>query len=255
MPAPTPSVGAPCWIDLYSSDTAKATAFYGQLFGWTAEQPDPRFGGYFIFTKNGKAVAGCMLNDGTTGMDDTWTVYLMTDDIEATAAAAPANGGRVELAPMAVAENGSMAMIADPGQGRIGVWQPGVMQGFEVIGEQGTPAWFELHTRAYDASVDFYRTVFAWDVDVASDTPEFRYTTLGSGDNRRAGIMDATAYLPDGAPGFWTVYFEVADADAALEQIVELGGTVTQPAADTPYGRLAEAGDPTGTTFKLIAHE
>ena len=31
MPAPTMVVGAPCWIDLYSSDTDKASAFYGEL--------------------------------------------------------------------------------------------------------------------------------------------------------------------------------------------------------------------------------
>ena len=37
MPAPTLVVGAPCWIDLYSSDTDKASAFYAELFGWKAE--------------------------------------------------------------------------------------------------------------------------------------------------------------------------------------------------------------------------
>ncbi len=37
MPTPTLVVGAPCWIDLYSSDIDKATEFYGQLFGWTKE--------------------------------------------------------------------------------------------------------------------------------------------------------------------------------------------------------------------------
>ena len=55
MPSPTLIVGAPCWIDLYSSDTDKATAFYGDLFGWTAQPPEEGFGGYFIFTKDGKA--------------------------------------------------------------------------------------------------------------------------------------------------------------------------------------------------------
>ena len=39
MPAPTLVTGAPCWIDLYSSDTDKATAFYRDLFGWNAEPP------------------------------------------------------------------------------------------------------------------------------------------------------------------------------------------------------------------------
>ena len=45
-----------------------------------------------------------------------WGVYLMIDDIEATAAAAPEHGGRVDLAPMQVAENGHMAMLSDPGR-------------------------------------------------------------------------------------------------------------------------------------------
>jgi len=45
MPAPTLVTGAPCWIDLYSTDTDKATAFYRDLFGWNAEPPDEGFGG------------------------------------------------------------------------------------------------------------------------------------------------------------------------------------------------------------------
>jgi uncharacterized protein len=45
MPAPTLVVGAPCWIDLYSSDTDKATEFYGTVFGWTTESAGPEFGG------------------------------------------------------------------------------------------------------------------------------------------------------------------------------------------------------------------
>ena len=67
-----------------------------------------------------------------------------------------------------------------------------------------------------------------------------------------AGIQERAA-RPEGAPPGWTIYFGVDDTDAALERIVELGGSVTQPAADTPYGRLARASDPTGTAFKLMA--
>lgn len=252
MPAPTLIAGAPCWIDLYTSDTAAATAFYSRLFGWSAEQPQEGFGGYFTFTKDGKHVGGCMHNDGEAGVPDVWTVYLTTDEIGRVAQVTPAHGGRVDVAPMAIAENGTMAMVADPGQASVGVWQPGAMTGFEVLGEAGTPRWFELLTRDYDASVAFYRDVFAWDAHVASDTADFRYTTLGEGEHRLAGIMDATAFLPEGTPAAWSIYFGVADTDAALQKIVELGGTITQPAEDTPYGRLAQAADPTGTRFKLV---
>ena len=154
---------------------------------------------------------------------------------------------------MDVAQNGRMAIIGDPGQATIGVWQPGTQNGFELRDEVGTASWFELFTRDYDASVAFYRDVFGWDPHTMSDSPEFRYTTLGEGDDALAGIMDATADMPEGAPASWSVYFQVADADAALEQVVQLGGKVVRPAEDTPYGRLAQAADPTGTPFKLAA--
>jgi predicted enzyme related to lactoylglutathione lyase len=122
-----------------------------------------------------------------------------------------------------------------------------------VRNEVGFAAWFELLTRDYDASVDFYRDVFRWSPHTASDTDELRYTTLGEGEGMLAGIMDASAFLPEGTPAFWSVYFEVEDVDATLEKAVELGGEISQPAEDTPYGRLATVTDPTGTRFKLIA--
>jgi predicted enzyme related to lactoylglutathione lyase len=249
MPTPTLVVGAPCWIDLYSSDTEKAKEFYGGVFGWTIEEQPPEFGGYFTFLKDGKHVGGCMTNDGKDGLPDVWTIYLTTEDVERTAADAKAKGGRVHMEPMQVAENGSFAIIGDPGGAGIGAWQPGAVSGFEIWNEPGAPRWFELETPSYDAAVDFYRDVFRWTTHTFSDTPEFRYTTLHVGDDDLAGIQG----MPEGTPSAWTVYFGADDTDAALERIVELGGAVLQPAEETPYGRLAQAADPTGTAFKLMA--
>jgi uncharacterized protein len=250
MPAPTLVVGAPCWIDLYSSDTAKATEFYGRLFGWKAEEPQEGFGGYFTFTKDGKHVGGCMPNDGEAGYPDGWGIHLMTDDVEAIASVTPKHGGTVEFEPMTVGENGRSTMVRDPGGAGVGAWQPGTQKGFEVTGEPGTAAWFELHTRDYDKVVDFYRDVFSWDAHAVSDTPEFRYTTLGEGEGQLAGIMDDSPY-PGDEPAHWAVYFKVEDADATLEKVVALGGKILQPAEDTPYGRPARATDPTGAAFRI----
>jgi predicted enzyme related to lactoylglutathione lyase len=246
-------IGAPCWVELYTSDPQKCQDFYGQLFGWTAESAGKEYGGYISFSKDGQPVAGCMKNDGSSGSPDVWSVYLATEDARATTEAAAAHGGQVVVPAMEVPQMGSMAVVTDAGQAAIGAWQPGVHKGFTVLGEPGTPNWFELHTRNYQASVKFYRDVFGWDAHVASDTPEFRYTTLGEGDSALAGIMDATAMLPDGVPANWQVYFGVEDADAALDKIVELGGAVIRPAEDSPFGRLAEAADPTGASFKIVA--
>jgi hypothetical protein len=245
-------VGAPCWIELFTSDVERGRAFYGELFGWTSDDPAEELGGYFTFYKDGIRVAGGMHNDGQSGTPDTWSVYLACEDAKATAEAAKANGGQVIADSMEVMDLGSMLVVSDPGGAVIGGWQPGTHKGFGVHGEPDTPSWFELHTRDHDASVDFYRKVFGWDAHVASDTPDLRYTTLGEGETALAGIMDASAFLPEGVPAHWSIYFGTADADATLAKIVELGGTIVEPATDTPYGRLATAADPSGIQFKLL---
>jgi predicted enzyme related to lactoylglutathione lyase len=63
--------------------------------------------------------------------------------------------------------------------------------------------------------------------------------------------MDASAFLPEGVPSHWAVYFGTANTDASVAQAVQLGATVVQAAEDTPYGRLASLTDPTGAMFKL----
>ena len=246
-------IGAPCWVDLMTSDTDRSREFYCELFGWAAEEPAKEFGGYFNFTKDGVLVAGCMASQDGAGAPDIWSVYLATDDARKTLEAAAANGGQIHVQAMAVADLGTMAVVGDPGGATIGVWQPGQHQGFGIFGEAGTPSWFELQTRDYESAVAFYRNVFRWDTHVVSDTPEFRYTTLAHDDAWLAGIVDATDFLPEGVPAHWSVYFGVEDADAALARIGDLGGSTLRPAEDTPYGRLATAVDPTGAQFKLVA--
>ena len=245
-------LGTPCWIDLFSSDTDAIRAFYGELFGWTSDAAGEEFGGYINFARNGVPVAGCMKNDGTAGMPDTWTIYLATADAAATVESAAAHGGQVHMPAMQVMDLGSMAMVADPGGAAIGMWQPGVHKGFGILAEDGAPGYFELLTRDYAASVAFYQDVFGWDTHVVSDTDDFRYTGLSGSEQQLAGVMDASGFLPEGVPSHWSVYFGADDTDVAVAKAVSLGGSVVMAAEDTPYGRLATLADPTGALFKLV---
>ncbi|HEX8803640.1 MAG TPA: VOC family protein, partial [Acidimicrobiales bacterium] len=159
----TTEPGAPCWIEIMTSDQEGARAFYGDLFGWTSTEPQEEFGGYLNFAKDGRLVAGCMgktpdMADGP----DVWSVYVATEDAKAVADAAAAHGGQVIAPPMQVADLGTMAVVADPAGAVIGAWQPGTHPGFGVVQEPGAPGWFELHTRDYETSVDFHRQVFGW---------------------------------------------------------------------------------------------
>jgi predicted enzyme related to lactoylglutathione lyase len=252
MPTRTSAnLGAPTWVDLTTSDISAVRTFYPELFGWTAEEQSEEYGGYFMYHLAGQPIAGCMprMDESTP---DSWAVYLATDDIEKTLAAATAEGGTVVVPAMEVGDTGTMAVVVDPGGAGIGVWQPKDFFGFPVYAETGAPSWWELMTTDYKAAVPFYRNVFGWDTATMGDSDEFRYTVQMVGENQSAGIMDASGFLPEGVPSHWSVYFAVDDADATLTRVAELGGRVVDPAQDTPYGRLATVADPAGASFKIL---
>ena len=116
---------------------------------------------------------------------------------------------------------------------------------------QGTPSYVELVTPDPAAGAAFYTDVFGWDAHTMSDTPEFRYTTLGKDEDARAGVMDGTDFLGD-QPSRWQFYLQVPDTDATVEQAVAAGGTLVQPVDDSPYGRLALLHDPAGVQFAVM---
>lgn len=248
----TITAGQPTWIDLVSSDMKGAEAFYGELFGWTVEDMGEEYGGYRNFALDGKIVAGGMAKTPEMGeMPDVWSVYLRSDDIEATCKAVEANGGQVVLPPHQVPDVGRFAVTVDPGGAAIGVWEADPFPGLEVQRTNGSPTWFETYTRDFDTVVDYYTRVFGWTVERAPADSGMTYATLGEQPDARAGIMDMTGVFPDEVPPHWAVYFGTADIDASVAKVQELGGRLTDGPEDTPWGRMATVTDPTGTIFKL----
>lgn len=246
-------VGAPCWADLWTSDVEGSRRFYSELLGWEALPGDPQFGGYFMWARHGAAVAGGMGDMADMKATNTWRVYLATDDMEKTLKETEANGGQVVAGAMPVGDAGTQAVLVDSVGANLGAWQAKQFPGFTVLDEPGAPNWFELLTRHHDRAVDFYRSVFHWETHMVGDTDDFRYTVMRdpATGSWLAGIMDAAGFLPEGAPSQWSVYWEVEDVDATLARAGALGGSVVQPAEDTPYGRLAALADPAGAHFKL----
>ena len=243
--------GAPRWIELFTPDTDAAADLYGRLFGWTATEPDEAFGGYRMFLRGDEPIAGLMRNDGTMGGPNAWTVYLSTDDATKTVELARSAGAEVVAGPMQVGDLGHMAVLVDPAGAAVGAWQPLSFTGLAVKPEDGSPVWFETLSQDYEKSVAFYTGVFGWEATEMSNTPEFRYTTLGQDDDARAGIMDASDFL-HGQPSRWQFYVQVPDTDATVEQAVASGAALVQPADDTPYGRIAVLADPAGVQFNVM---
>ena len=250
-------VGAPIWLDLSTSDLDRAADFYGALFGWTVlKGSQEMFGGYSTAMLGDARVAGMMPKMGdpeAEAMPDMWSIYLHTADAPATAAAVVANGGQVIVEPMDVGGLGFMSVFVDPSGGFFGTWQPDMHQGFEVFGEHGAPAWFELMTLDFDAATTFYSAVFGVSLKDLDGGGGAAYQTFHIDVEDEAGIMDAKGLMPEGVPSNWLVYFGVDDADAAAAKAVELGGSIAAPPADTPWGRFALLADPMGAIFAVIS--
>ena len=242
--------GAPIWVDLSTTDLTAAREFYAQLFGWASEDGDPAFGGYTMFTKDGKNVAGVGPVMGE-GQPVVWSTYLATDDADKTTEQVGAAGGTVLVPPMQIPGAGRMAMYADPTGAVIGVWEPHEHKGAQLVNEPGTVVWNELATRDVAAATAFYAAAFPVEAQPSEWDPS--YTTLNVGGQAMAGVMPMPAGYPPQVPAHWATYFAVEDADATAARATELGGAVRQPPTDTPPGRMAVLADPQGAVFAVIA--
>ncbi|KUI02437.1 VOC family protein [Mycobacterium sp. IS-3022] len=247
-------VGAPIWIDLASSDVERSQAFYGAVFGWTFESAGPEYGGYINAFKDGRYVAGLMANDPQWNSPDGWTTYFHTTDVKATLDKAMAGGAitcGAPAEPMEVKDRGWMGMLSDSSGAFFGLWQPTGHRGFEIVNEHGAPVYFQWTGRDYAKAQAFYRDVFGWQIETVSDTDEFRYSTAIFDGEALLGLMDGTAFLPEGVPSNWNFFLGADDVDKAVQLVLDNGGSVIRDAEDTPYGRLAAVTDSTGAAFNL----
>lgn len=241
--------GVPCWVDLAVPDMAGSVAFYGAVLGWTVPpaQDEDQFGGYRVALVDGQPVAG--LGPLQPGQSTAWTLYLASDDADASMAAATRLGGQVLVPPMDVGPAGRMAIAADPTGAVFGVWQAGQMVGAGLVNEPGGLCWEDLRCTDPAAAQDFYRGVFGYDLtplDMAG--PDYRTFSL-AGDDAPLGGMGGMMMSPEGVPSHWLAYFAVADADAAVASAEAAGGRVVVPPFDTEFGRMAGVVDPHGAVF------
>ena len=246
--------GAPCWLELTTSDPARSQEFYSALFGWDAETGDEvLYGGYVSFSSTGRRIAGAMIKQDSAPYPDTWTVYLLTTDATATAASVAEAGGTNMFEPMNVPEMGVMGFATDTTGATVGYWQSGHHTGFQAEREHGAPVWCELLAADFEGAAKFYEKAFGWTLKDEGTSDDFRYKTFERDGQPFAGIYDAKRDLADGEGSTWAVYFGADDVDATVAKAVELGATVKDAAVDTEYGRIATVTDPTGAQLRLMS--
>jgi uncharacterized protein len=111
------------WDELGTTDADAAQRFYGDVFGWTASDMGPDYGGYRIFNVGETGIAGFMtLPDAA--VPPHWHPYVAVDDPDATTAKAKALGGGTLVEPMDVPKVGRIGVLSDPQGATIGIIKP-----------------------------------------------------------------------------------------------------------------------------------
>ncbi|MEU1513649.1 VOC family protein [Streptomyces sp. NPDC005811] len=243
--------GTPCWVSLMVHGLTATQEFYGALFGWDFRPGPQQLGPYVRAFLDGREVAGVGQLPPDRHLPIAWTPYLASDDVDASAETVRLCGGTIGVGPLDAAEAGRLAIGSDPSGAVFGIWQGAAHRGTNITGVPGTPAWNELVTFETASVAKFYETVFGYTQE-AEVSADFDYVTLHIGGQPVAGIHGVGSALPRDRGPHWVTYFEVADADASLALVTDLGGHVLGAARDSAYGRVATVTDPEGARFALI---
>src|SRR3954469_968429 len=183
----------PCWVELTTSEPARATFFYAELFGWDVEHDR--------FVLDGRAVAG--ISASRPDRPEGCLTYLAAPDLEATVERVRAAYGRRLTWPED--RPGARSVIVSDSAGALfGLWQAAGFAGTQLRGEPGTMAWSDLLTDDMATATSFYGAVFGWVLS----------TELGIGE-WLTEAHDWLAGVVPGRPGArWQPSFQVADTAA-----------------------------------------
>lgn len=108
-------VGAFCWSELMTRDTAASTAFYTALFGWKTKVSEGAGFPYTHWQNDGADIGGMIAIQEQWGpIPPNWSNYVQVQNCDETAAKATSLGGKVCMPPTDIPNTGRFAMIQDP---------------------------------------------------------------------------------------------------------------------------------------------
>ncbi len=118
------------------------------------------------------------------------------------------------------------------------------------------PIHFEIHAERTERAIEFYRALFGWEFSQWGNEP---YWLVRTGEKGTPGIDGGL--VPRRGPGpaemqavnAFVCTVDVADVDANLKRVVELGGSIALPKMPIPtVGWLGYAKDTEGNLFGIM---
>jgi hypothetical protein len=245
------------WADLGTPDLEGSKQFYKTLLELDSmDMPMGEGMGYSLMQKRGRNVFAAYTMPAEmkqmTGGQPVWQSYFTIENADEIVPRITELGGVVAQEPVDVMDAGRLVVAQDPTGATFAVWEPRAQIGAEVFGEPGALSWCELYTRDTAAAADFYTGLFGWTVEQTQSGDGGEYNLFSLGEQPAAGMM-AIREEWGPMPPHWSIYLSVADLDASLAKLQELGGQQISPAmAVEGVGRFAFICDPQGAYSTII---
>src|SRR5438270_11492804 len=157
------------WTDLTTTDQAAAKQFYGELFGWSAEDNPVGDGVYYSMMSLGAhqvaAISPQPQQQRDAGVPPAWNSYITVESADRTLERARQLGAMVHADAFDVMDVGRMGVVQDPQGAFFLVWQPKSRIGASLVNAPGALSWNELATPDVEASSRFYSELFGWTLE------------------------------------------------------------------------------------------
>lgn len=206
-----------------------------------------------MFEFQGQPFAGSMdlSSPDMEGVPPHWALYFHTGDLNAALKRVSSNGGQVVHGPFEVPDVGWMAICQDNCGAHFNLHQP------SMEGDGELPAipvdWIEQMGPDRAKAVEFYKAVMGWgsmEMPMPSGEHGEMYSMFTINEVPVGGCM--TMGAETGVPPNWSIYFEVADLDAAMGAVKSAGGNIVHEKMQIgDFGSIAFGQDPTGAVFGL----
>jgi uncharacterized protein len=251
--SPALPAGAPCWVELATTDEQRAMEFYANLFGWhyeITEDPAVLAGRYIYAKRDGFAVAGIFRSQNSFG----WLPHVAVSDIVAGVDRVRHAGGSIITGPVERPGNDTAVYARDPVGAPVVLRNPPAGWVF-TTGAPGTFASADLNTHDGDVADEFYCRLFGYTSVRIGNSPDIDYAQwLLAGQPVLYRYVMGPEY-PPGTAAHWMVCF-VADpvegTDAAAMRALALGGGIVLEPYPTQLGQFAVLTDSGGAPFALL---
>jgi predicted enzyme related to lactoylglutathione lyase len=243
------------WAELFTNDSAAATRFYSDVFGWTVVTLDQHGVAYTVFSNGNHPVAGLrQRSSSSTPHASRWINYIAVTDIASSLSLVTKAGGEVRAPAREFPQIGWQAIITDKEGSPVGLLQSSSGDSADDEPTPGDWNWFHLLAKDPLSEAAFYRQVFDYKVAPDARTEKKNELLLSSDELNRGGV----SLLPDredAKPG-WLGVIRVDNLDEMLVRVRTHGGEIVVAPHNAAFGsRFAMIADPTGGIVGVVEYE